>query len=177
MNGKEYFRKRKCGLAILLLIVILIILIRNTSIIQIDDVNPDRFCEKIFMDKSQTLMVIPFSNNISIANNKSWCEQILGLNKTIGMHGVYHTYNEFSYKIEEEEVRKGMEEFKKCFGFYPAIFEAPRLTLSIENKRILKEIGFEVRGYGFNAFHKVYHCVDFNKSSYLVKQNKFIDLF
>jgi len=181
MKAKDYFRKIKSRRIILLLIitllVIILILIRNASTRQIDDVNPNRFCETEFVDKSQTLMIIPLLNNISIANNKSWCEYVLSLNKTLGMHGIYHDYNEFSFKIEEENVREGMEEFNKCFGFYPAIFEAPRLVLSRENNNLLREMGFEIRGYGFNVFHKVYHCVNFEKTSYLVKLNKFIDIF
>jgi len=181
MNNQEYSGKRKLkyilfSLAILLLIII-ILLIRDFSIKQIDDVTPGRFCERNLVEKSQTLMIIPLLDNISIADNVSWCDYILSLNKTLGMHGVYHTPNEFSYKLGEGDIRKGMEEFKKCFGFYPPIFEAPRLDLNRENEKILREMGFEVRGYRFSIFHKVYHCVDFNKNSYLVKQNKIIEIF
>ena len=87
MSTRNYFKKIKLGAIILFLaiifLVIALILIRNISPRQIDDVNPDRLCERDLIDKSQTLMIIPLLENISIASNESWCEYILGLNKNI----------------------------------------------------------------------------------------------
>jgi len=173
--GKRKFVYRILFLTIILLMIILIF-IRNISPRQIDDVNPNRLCEEIYADRSQVLMIVPLLDNISIADNKHWCEYILRLNKSLGMHGVYHTPEEFNELRNDSYILLGMEEFKKCFGFYPTIFEAPELVLNRENRDLLRDRGFEVRGRTFNVFHKVYHCVDFDKNSYLVKLNKFIDL-
>jgi predicted deacetylase len=179
MNNKKDFVKLIFILLFLIILILLVILfvIRNIAPRQVDDVNPGRFCEERLIDKSQTLMIIPLLNNISIADNKSWCDYILHLNKSLGIHGVYHNYDEFAVEVGDEYLSAGMEEFKRCFGFYPKIFEAPRLALNLKNKQILEDRDMAVRGYGFNIFHKVYHCTDFAKNSYLVKQNQIIDIF
>mgnify|MGYP001573818278 CR=1 FL=1 len=137
---------------------------------QLDDVNPNIPCLQNLLDKSETLMVIPLFENKSIAENITWCNYILSLNKTLGMHGVYHSYNEFSEARSKEYVRIGMEEFKKCFSFYPTIFEAPQVALLRDNEKVLREMNFEVRGYPYQIMHKVYHCSDTGKYS-----NRFVD--
>jgi len=158
------------AIVIIFLCLFAVYLIRVFSSRQIDDVSPMIKCEKEWIDKSDILMVTPLFKNRSIAEYKTWCSWVLSLNKTLGMHGVYHTYNEFAEPRDEEYVRKGMEEFKKCFGFYPTLFQAPQLELSRGNERTIKKIGLKINGYLFNTFHKVYHCSDTGKFS-----NKFID--
>lgn len=139
---------------------------------QVDDVNPLINCEQDIIGKSSSLAVIPIFHNSSIAENKTWCNYILSLNKTLIMHGVYHTYMEFDRNVSIEEVKSGMEEFKKCFGFYPKIFEAPQLALSSRNAEILRGGGLGLRGYPFTLTHKVYHCNDTGRLS-----NRFVDIF
>ena len=145
---------------IILLLLLLVLIFRDYSPRQIDDVNPNIPCASDIMDKSQTLMIIPLFENKSIAENKSWCQYALSLNKTLAMHGVYHTYDEFYSTRDETYIRQGMEEFKKCFGFYPKIFEAPQVALSGQNEELLKKIGFQVKGWPNMLFRKVYHCQD-----------------
>jgi len=147
-------------LLVLILLLVIVYCIRFFSPRQLDDVNPLIECSGELLDKSDVLMVIPMYKNVSIAENKAWCEWILSLNKSLGMHGVYHTYNEFSYSRDEEYINIGREEFKKCFGFYPSIFEAPQVALNRDNERLLKQIGFEARGWPNMFFRKVYHCQD-----------------
>jgi len=159
------------------LVLFVLILVRAFSPVQMDDVNPQRFCQQKFLEKSDVLMVIPLLNNISIAENKTWCKSILDLNKTLGMHGVFHTPSEFSQLREESYVNQGREEFRKCFGYSPVIFEAPELKLSSENNKLLGSLGFEVRRYSYELFHKVYHCVDYEQTSYLVRLNRIIRFF
>ena len=171
----QFFRILLYFILVLLLIFIALYIIRLFGERQIDDVNPFRFCENEYVDKSETLMVIPLFENKSIAENKTWCNYILSLNKTLAMHGVYHSYNEFLEDRDENYIKLGIEEFKKCFGYYPIIFEAPQLALSKNNEKLLRQMGFEVRNYRFNMFHRVYHCVDFERNSYLVGLNKRID--
>jgi predicted deacetylase len=155
----------------MLILGIFILFIRKISLKQLDDVSPEIDCENELIEKSETLMIIPFFENVSIAENKTWCNWILSLNKSLGMHGVYHSYREFLELREENYIFIGIEEFKKCFGVYPKIFEAPQVALSKENEKLLKKMSFEVRGSWFNIFHKVYHCSDAGKFS-----NKFMDL-
>ena len=170
-------KKNKLGIKILIVLLLalwiffIIILFRNINSRQIDDFSPLISCESGIITKSDVLMVIPIFKGVSIADNITWCQQTLALNKTLGLHGVYHTFNEFNYPRDVNYINRGREEFKKCFGFYPKIFEAPQVAISKENKEILESLNLTVLGYGYNLFHKVYHCSDTGKYS-----NKFIDL-
>ncbi len=155
---------------IFVLLLMIFLLIRQILPRQVDDFSPGIFCEPEVVEKSQILMVVPIFENVSIADNKTWCEQTLALNKTLGLHGVYHTYNEFLTPRDKEYIQKGMEEFIKCFGYYPKIFEAPQLALSRINEKTLRGLNLEVYGYPFQLTHKVYHCSDSGKYS-----NRFID--
>ncbi|MBM3246931.1 DUF2334 domain-containing protein [Candidatus Pacearchaeota archaeon] len=176
------------GIAIVFLIADFI-LARALWARQVDDFSPQIYCEKEIIEKSEILMVIPLYNNISIAENKTWCQEILALNKTLGMHGVYHTFQEF-LEIRDEDyikngmrefkkcfgfyhtfqefleirdenyIKNGMREFKKCFGFYPTLFEAPQLALSKDNEVRLGSLNMSINHHSFNFFHKVYHCSD-----------------
>lgn len=139
---------------------------------QVDDVHPLFNCTNEVLNKGDALAIVPFYRNISIAGNLTWCNEILSMNKTLIMHGVFHTYNEFYSPVSIEDVKAGMEAFKECFGYYPKIFEAPQLALSSENAKMLKGLGFEIRGYPYIITHKVFHCNDSGKYS-----NRFIHFF
>lgn len=147
------------GIAIVFLIADFI-LARALWARQVDDFSPQIYCEKEIIEKSEILMVIPLYNNISIAKNKSWCDEIIAMNKTLGMHGVYHTFQEFLEIRDEDYIKNGMREFKKCFGFYPTLFEAPQLALSKDNEVRLGSLNMSINHHSFNFFHKVYHCSD-----------------
>jgi hypothetical protein len=168
-KAKERRKKKKkiikklliiLGSFILMVIVMDFWALRQVSSVQLDDVSPAIECDEKLIEKSDVLMVIPIFEESSIVNNAEWCSYILSLNKTLGMHGVYHTYKEFSGNISEEYVLEGIKAFKECFGFEPQLFEAPQLSLSRENRDILKSIGLEVKGWPYHVFHKVYHCQD-----------------
>ena len=163
-------------LGIFSIILLSLFLIRLFSEVQLEDVSPQRFCEESFIHKSSTLMVIPILNNISIAENKTWCDDILKLNKTLVMHGVFHTPGEFNILRNESYILEGANEFKKCFGFYPNIFEPPELKISLDNKKILQSLNFSIFPRNSLIFHKVYHCTDYEKKSYLVRFNSFIKI-
>jgi len=162
-----------CIILIILLILIInnVILLRHIFPKQVDDVNPLIVCEKDLIEKSEFLMVIPLYQDNSIANNAKWCKEILALNKTLGMHGVYHTYQEFLEVRNETYILSGMEEFKKCFGYYPKYFEAPQLALNKENINLIKGLNMTTLSYKHSLFHKVYHCSDTGAYS-----NKLMDL-
>jgi predicted deacetylase len=154
----------------ILFLGVFVILYRNFSPKELDDVTPGIECEKELMDKTQVYYVIPLFENKSIADNKTWCDYIRSLNKTLEMHGVYHTYNEFYTQRDEDYVNLGIAEFEKCFGFKPERFKAPQLALSSGNKKVLRAIGLNIEGNPSGLFHKAYHCSDTGAYS-----NKFID--
>jgi len=166
-------------LIILIALLIILFLFRLFSPKQLDDVSSQIPCDKELLDKGDVLFVIPKFNNVSIAENQTWCKYILSLNKTLAMHGVYHTYNEFDTLRDEAYINDGKAEFAKCFGFYPKEFKAPQLNLNTKNERLLKKIGFEMYDLPSVLLHKSYHCQDSGSySSYLGKlkiTNKFID--
>jgi predicted deacetylase len=183
-DRKKQNRKLPKKPAIVLIIFLILMLILTNLFFtryvfpkQIDDVTPGRLCESNLLNSSQTLMIIPLYLNESIAKNKTWCRQILSLNKTLGMHGVTHEKNEFLIERNKNYLLSGMEEFKKCFGEYPKIFEAPELKLSNSNRELLEELNLTIIGRGFYITHRVYHCTDFNKTSWLVKLNTFNKFF
>ena len=165
----------KIILIIFFSLLVLWFLIRLISPREIDDVSPGIPCEneKEYIEKSEYLWVIPLLNNISIAENKTWCNEILAMNKTLGMHGIKHTYWEFKIEnISQEELQEGIKIFEECFGFKPEKFKPPNLRLNKENKEIIEKNNLTLE-FKFNqAIHKVYHCDDTG-----VLSNKFIDLF
>lgn len=173
-------KKRALIVAITIIVVLILILflIRQFSLKDLDDVSPGRYCPASLIEKSDILFVIPLLGNTSIADNKSWCQYILGLNKTIGMHGVYHAPDvpgEFAIDRDREYIQRGMDEFKKCFGFYPLIFEAPQLKLSDKNSVLLRDMNMTVFSVPWAITHKTYHCVDQEQKSSLVWMNRVVE--
>jgi hypothetical protein len=144
-------------LAIIFVLIFFIWIVRAFSERQIDDVSPGVSCEKELLKKVDVLYVIPKFNNQSIS--KEWCDEILALNKTLAMHGVVHSYNEFDETRSKEYVQEGREIFKECFGFYPERFKAPQLKISQENIVIVKKT-MKLDNYVNEIFHKIYHCSD-----------------
>lgn len=166
--------KQKRGsiiLAAVLILVVSLAIARRILPRQIDDVRPGRLCGEELLSDSSVLMVIPIFENHSIAENKTWCEGILALNKSIGMHGVYHTPEEFLIARDGNYVNSGIEEFNKCFGFYPKIFSAPEIKLSGANKNLISAMNLTIHGLPYYTTHRVYHCTDFQKKSFLVNLN------
>ncbi len=158
-------------LLIVFLLIIDLFLIRYLSSREIDDVSPEIQCQEKYIEKSDVLWIIPKYNNISISENRKWCDYILNLNKTLGMHGVYHEFEEFKTPRNQEYLQEGIDEFEKCFGFKPEIFKPPQLKISENNKRLIEDGNFKLKG-GINQLtHKVYHCNDSGKLS-----NKIINL-
>jgi len=163
---------------IIIFILIALILFPISSLIRIipprelDDVSPTIPCEKDLLKKSNIFWVIPRYKNISISENKEWCNYILSFNKTIGMHGVTHEYQEFKTNRNQEYLDEGIRVFEECFGFEPTIFKPPQLEISKNNKQLIKNNNLNLK-LNFNQFiHKVYHCNNTGKYS-----NRFIDFF
>lgn len=153
----------------LLIFVIMLFIIRAFSEKHLDDVSPEIPCDKELLKKADILYVIPKFNNKSIAENKTWCNEILALNKTLALHGVYHVYNEFLYERNEAYLNEGIEIFKECFGFFPERFKPPQIVISKENKELIKnKLNLDIT----SIFHKAYHCNNTGMVS-----NKFVNIF
>lgn len=172
MNKSSYKKILLMILVFFIVIFLLIFLIRLINSRELDDVTPGIECQKDLMDKADTLWVIPNYNNFSISENKTWCSYILGLNKSIGMHGVIHEFNEFGTDRNQEYLEKGINIFRDCFNFQPTMFKSPQLKITTNNKELIKENGMKLK-YRINQItHKVYHCNDSDKI-----KNWVIDLF
>jgi len=124
----------------LLLIIAFLYFVRLYSNVEIDDVTPGIECDYSLIEKSDILWVIPLFENKSIADDRAWCDYIISLNKTLGMHGVYHTYREFGEVRDEDYVNSGINAFEKCFSFSPKMFKAPQMYLISELAKGYDEI-------------------------------------
>lgn len=185
VNKKETEKKDKAKeftkaqiLAILVAIILFImfemnfIMIRAAGTRQIDDVHPDAGCTMEYLRKSDILWVIPKYNNVPITKNKTWCEQIRDLNKTIGMHGVAHSWKEFSGNISNQDIEESIELIEECFNQTPTMFKPPHLTLSEKNKKILEDdFNLTIKKRFNQITHKIYHC---NNTGLFT--NQFIDV-
>lgn len=159
-------------LFIILLLILILFFIRLSLPKELDDVSPKIPCTSELITKADTLWIIPNFNNKPISENKEWCNYILSFNKTLGLHGVNHEYNEFGTTRNQEYLNNGIKIFEQCFGFKPKIFKAPQLEISGNNKNLIKNNHMELKGTSNQILHKVYHCNDTGKFS-----NRFIDIF
>ena len=159
---------------IILLLIAVFFLIRLISPVQIDDVSPEIPCPEIEKYNPDVLWVIPNFNQTLISKNQTWCQGILSLNKTLGMHGINHSpYREFLYEnISQEKLDFAIAEFEKCFGYKPTMFKPPQLKINKENKKLIQENNLDLKLTTNAIFHKVYHCEDTGKLS-----NKIIKIF
>jgi hypothetical protein len=166
--------KKRFVLVIILIIFLLAItlfLIRFFSEKQLDDVSPEIPCEKELLEKADILYIIPKFENKSIADNKKWCEEISALNKTLALHGVYHTYKEFLVDRNEEYLQEGIDIFRDCFNINPTRFKPPHLKISKSNKNVINKRMKPDLTLN-QILHKVYHCNDSGKLP-----NWFMNLF
>jgi hypothetical protein len=150
----------KYGAWTMLALVLILLIMRAISSKELDDVTPGIPCEQELLDKSEVLWVIPLFNNVSIANNTEWCTSILNLNKQMQLHGVYHTFNEFSYPRSAEYLQTGIKAFEQCLNQTPTKFKPPQLAYTRENNNILDQARLKRVGKLHQLFHKVYHCQD-----------------
>lgn len=167
-------------LYILLFLIISLFFTRLINPREIDDVHPLIPCEQEYLEKSDTLWVVPKFKNYSIAENKTWCNKILSLNKTIGIHGYTHTYKEFEKEtINQNEIDESIKIFQDCFGFAPLLFKPPQLELNKENRKILEKNNFIIKQWFNQGIHKIYHCDDDSGTNEFggVLPNTFHDLF
>jgi len=72
--------KLKIVAGIILAVLIGLLIFRAFSAKELDDVSPGIPCDKNLLEKSDILYVIPLFENASIAENKTWCTEILDMN-------------------------------------------------------------------------------------------------
>jgi len=170
----RYKKRRKSRILIYIIILLILALwaLRSINPREIDDVSPSIPCTELQRYNLDILWVIPNFNNISIVQDKAWCKQTLSLNKTLGMHGVYHTYEEFNTDKDQAYLKQGINAFESCFGFKPKIFKPPQLKISSNNKELIRSNNLTIKDNFNQITHKVYHCNDSGKY-----KNWFINLF
>lgn len=159
-------------LAILCFLLFTLFLIRAFSLKELDDVSPEIECSKNLLEKSNVLWIIPKYNNQPIFENKEWCNEILSLNKTLGLHGVNHVFEEFGAEQNQAYLKEGMQIFEECFGYKPTMFKPPQLKITEENRKLIKENNLILKEEANQMLHKVYHCGEYGK-----KRNWLISLF
>jgi len=159
-------------LIIIISLLLILFLIRVLTSKEIDDVHPLRGCEEEYIEKADTLWIMPKYLGYEISENKTWCEKILSLNKTLGMHGITHSEDEFNGEISNEEFSEAIQFFESCFNKKPEMFKAPYLKISKENKELVKKNNLKLRNPFHQTIHKVYHCQNSGTLS-----NRFYDIF
>jgi predicted deacetylase len=148
---------------ILIFVVALILtlfFIRFFSHSELDDVTPGIPCEKSLIEMSDVLWIIPLYNNQSILEDKQWIEYLKSKNKTLGLHGVKHTYEEFGEDRSQEYLNTGIKIFEESFFEKPAIFKAPQLKINSFNRKLVEDNKMDIQGEWNQLTHKVYHCSD-----------------
>ena len=144
---------------ILFLLIVILFLIRLFSEKHLDDVNPNIKCDEKLLKKAEVLAVIPKYKNISISENKIWCNYISSLSKKPIMHGLYHTYHEFLIDRNQSYIDEGSKIFEECFNFHPEEFKPPQLAISKSNRELIKK-SFKLDNLLTQITHKTYHCED-----------------
>lgn len=144
----------------LLLIIIIFFSFRFFSHVELDDLHPSIQCDDELIKRSDVLWVIPLFDNDSIALHPDWCEYLLSFNKTLGLHGVYHTYQEFNHPRNDSYLRVGLDAFKSCFNITPEKFKPPQVKYDSVNDDLLKRFNLSFYGEFNQITHKVYHCSD-----------------
>ncbi len=157
----------------ILSLILLVFLIRIINPTEIDDVTPGIPCPELSIYNPDVLYIIPnFEGNL-ISENKGWCKYILSLNKTLYLHGLTHTYQEFlENNITQTQLEQGILEFKECFGYAPESFKPPQLKINSKNKNLIKENRLKRKTVLNQLTHKVYHCDDSD-----IIPNKIIKIF
>ena len=151
-------KRWKILILIIFILISIILTIRANSSTEIDDVASQIDCDEKYLEKVDVLWVIPKFQNTPISEDTALCEYLLDLNKTLGMHGIYHSHKEFNNYVNETELQEAKQIFKECFGFEPELFKPPQLEISRENKKILKKNNLKTKGRFNQLIHKVYHC-------------------
>jgi len=141
---------------VIISLIYVIILISSRNPLIIDDLYPENSCNDL-LEKADILYVIPNFENYSISNNKEWCAKIKSLNKTIGLHGIKHSYHEFNKKISNVELVSAINSFENCFEEKPSLFRPPYNKINKENEEIISKFNMTIYKKRF-IVHPYCHC-------------------
>lgn len=148
-----------------IVIGIIIVVSRECSPREIDDIHQQIPCKQDLMDDATWLWVIPLYNNVPVSQDKAFCQKLLNSGKKLGMHGVKHTFAEFSKDITKEYLEEGMRVFEEAFGYKPTHFKPPKMMVTEHNMKLIKDSGMILHTRFQQFIHKVYHCEDHGRNN------------
>lgn len=152
-------------IAIILAIYLVIFSLSRHPLI-VDDAYPGNSCNSL-LKKADIIYVIPLMEDHFLMNNPKWCSEIRSLNKTIGLHGIRHSYHEFNNEISKEGLLLAIQSFEQCFGYKPKLFRPPYNLISNVNHAIIDEYNITVYSASYIT-HPYCHC---NPGSYMKPLN------
>lgn len=136
--------------------IYIVVLITSRNPLIIDDVYPTNSCDDL-IKKADVIYVIPNFENNSISENKGWCTKIKSLNKTMGLHGIKHSYHEFAQEIDIENITLAVNAFETCFGEKPTLFRPPYNLITKQNEEKISRFNMTIYKKRF-LVHPYCHC-------------------
>ena len=137
-------------------VIYVVMLVDSRHPLIVDDVHPNNLCNNL-LEKADILYIIPNLENNSISDNEEWCAKIKSLNKTIGLHGIRHSYHEFDEYIDEEELTLAINSFKTCFEEAPLLFRPPYNIINKETEKKISSFNITIYKKKF-VVHPYCHC-------------------
>ena len=122
----------------------------------VDDVHPSYDCPSL-LAKADVLYVTPLLNRESISEKKEWCSYIVSLNKTLGLHGITHSYHEFEEDVTKEDLDVAIDIFESCFNETPTLFRPPYNAISDANRELVESFDMAIYTKPYIS-HPYCHC-------------------
>lgn len=130
---------------ILLCLLIIPIFFRLVLPSQLINVTPQKTCKNL-INKAKFIWITPIENGKKISENKTWCSNLLL--KPQKIQGIFLKSN------DKDVLEKNIEEFFKCFSYYPKYFKG-----SINKEDLIEKLpNAIIVGPWFDLFHQTYSC-------------------
>ena len=157
--NKQFLKSIITGIFMgLILLGVFVLLTRTFGHKELDDVHPRIMdTDDPYLQRSKYVWVIPLYMDDPISNYPEWVDRLKKSGKIIGLHGVKHTYREFGRDLPLEYIDRGVQEFRKAFGYYPKYFKPPVLDLTEHNGNIIRAYGMEIKSWFNQAIYSVFH--------------------
>ncbi|MBI4152277.1 DUF2334 domain-containing protein [Candidatus Woesearchaeota archaeon] len=139
-----------------IVVIYVVMLVDSRHPLIVDDVYPSSLCNNL-LEKADILYIVPNFENNSISDNEEWCAKIRYLNKTIGLHGIRHSYHEFDKDINKEELTLAINSFENCFEEKPTLFRPPYNKINKDNEETISNFNMTIYKKKFIA-HPYCHC-------------------
>lgn len=125
---------------------------------ELDDVHPLLTpVDDPYIQRSEWLWVIPLYMHQPLSDYPEWIQGIKATGKKLGLHGVYHTFDEFGTDVNANYLQRGIDEFERAFGYKPTHFKAPRLHTTAHNEQLIADAHMISRTRWQQIIHTVYH--------------------